>query len=208
MLKDEDRIAFAESFNPEPNEYMTETELMARGFVQVGKNTKISRKCSFYGCDGWIGHDVRIDDFCIIKGRVTLHPFVHLAAYCMVSGAHAPVVLKDFVGVAARATILSGSDDYSADTLGNPCTPPDYTTIIKGPVTIGLGTMVGAHVVILPNVTIGEGASIGSGCVIARDVPNGGVVRMAPPILKDRRRDHIRIKAFAVRVYENMDGEP
>ncbi len=190
-----------------PGEYLSKSELVAIGFTKVGKNTKISRKCSFYGITGWIGDDVRVDDFCIIKGHVELHDYVHLAAYGMVSGAHAPVIIESFVGIAARGTILSGSDDYAADTLGNPCTPPEYTTIIKGPVRIGLGTMIGAHCVILPNVTIGIGASIGAGCIIAWEIPDGGYVRAALGRVKDRRRDFERIKALAVRVLENKDGE-
>ena len=186
--------------------YLSVDELKNIGFKSVGENTKISRQCCFYNITGSIGAHVRIDDFCILKGSVELYPYVHIASFGMISGAHATVRIKDFVGIAARATILSGSDDYAADTLGNPCTPADYTTIIKGPVTIGLGTMIGAHVVILPNVHIGEGASIGSGCLVWKDIPDGGMVRAPKSILMDKKRDFNRIKELAVRVYENAEG--
>ncbi len=190
------------------SDYLSVAELHALGFGSVGKNTKISRKCSFYGISGYIGDDVRVDDFCIFKGHVELQDYVHLAAYGMVSGAHAPVVIERFVGIAARATILSGSDDYSADTLGNPCTPEEYTTIIKGPVKIKLGAMIGAHCVIMPNVTIGEGSSIGSGCMVSFNVPDGGIVRSRSTVLSTKRRNVNRIKQFALEILENKDGEP
>lgn len=184
-------------------------ELEFMGFKRVGKNTQISRKCSFYKISGFIGDNVRIDDFCILKGHIEIGSYVHLCAYCMVSGAAAPVTIGDFVILAARCSVYSGSNDHGADFLGGPLVPAEYVKECVGPVKVGLGTLVGAHCVILPNVDIGAGASIGSGCVVSFNVPDGGIVRLASNTitLKENRRDYNRIKQLAAMVMKNHHGQ-
>lgn len=177
--------------------FLSADELIALGFRKVGRNVTISRKCSFYKISGSIGDNVRVDDFCILKGHIEIGSHVHVAAYGMISGAFAPVIIGNFVSLAARASIYSGSDDHSADRLGGAFVPAEHAEVIKGPVTVGPGTLVGAHCVILPNVAIGIGASIGSGCVVAQDVPDGGMLRAPRAVLLDRRRDAGRIRAMA-----------
>jgi len=112
-------------------------ELKAFGFSDVGDNIQVSRRCSFYRISGRIGSNVRIDDFCIFKGHVEIGSYVHVAAFCSVSGAFAKVELKDFCTLSNRVSIFTGSDDYSADTLNNSEVPEEFTTIKKGPVVIG-----------------------------------------------------------------------
>jgi acetyltransferase-like isoleucine patch superfamily enzyme len=190
----------------EPSPYLSVDELKEIGFSVVGRGNKISRNCSFYGVKGFIGDNVRVDDFCIIKGHVELHDYCHVASYVMISGAHAQVIVGAFCGLAARTTIFTGSDDYGADTLGCPETPDIYCTRIKGPITFGVGAMIGAHSVVLPNVHVGDGASAGCGCVISNDLPAGGIMRAAPSVVYARRRNWQKIKELALRVLENHDG--
>ncbi len=49
-----------------------------------------------------------------------------------------------------------------------------------GPVRLGPGAWLGAHVVVLPGVTIGEGAIVGSNAVVTRDVDAGETVAGVP----------------------------
>lgn len=188
--------------------YFSRNELMLAGFRSVGKNVEISRKCSLYNIDGTLGHNVRIDDFCILKGRVEIGNYVHLAAYCMVSGTDMLAKIEDFVGVAARLSLFTGSDDYSADTLGNPTVPEEWKTTIKGPVTVGFGTMIGSHVVILPNVRIGDACSVGAGSVVHRDMEEGSIMRAAASqIIPNKKRDVSKVRALGYRLLaETVDG--
>ena len=66
-------------------------ELKEIGFSEVGDNIQVSRKCSFHQISGRIGSNVRIDDFCIFKGNITIGSHVHIAAFCSISGAFARV---------------------------------------------------------------------------------------------------------------------
>jgi len=183
--------------------YLSVQELHDIGFTKVGKNPRISNKSSFYGISGRIGDNVRIDDFCVLKGSVALGSFVHIASFGLISGAHAPVEIGDFVTLSARTTVLTGTDDFGAeDSLNN----SEYASIIIGPIKIELGTIIGAGALILPNVTVGVGASIGAGCIVFQDVRPGEKLRHAST-RSVGTRDHARIKALACRVWENIDGE-
>ncbi len=175
-------------------------ELRQFGFTTVGTNVKVSRKCSLYAIKGTLGDHIRIDDYCTLKGEVVIGSYVHIAAYVMISGAFGRITFKPFSSSAARSTFFSGSDDHRVSGLNNPMPPQEFVSTIKGPVTIGTGTLVGAHCVVLPNVTIGDGASIGSGCVVYRQVPDGGVLRMPAAILQLQRRDYKAITALAAQV--------
>lgn len=179
--------------------YFSADELKEIGFSTVGADCQISRKSSFYGISGRIGDRVRIDDFCIFKGRVEIGSHIHVAAFCSVSGAAAEVQLKDFCTLSNRVSIFTGSDDYTANTLNNSQLPDAYTTVRSGKVTIGSAVLIGAHSVILPGVTIGDGGSVGAMTVVNRSVPEGGMVRApaAVGVLSERKRDVGKIMAMA-----------
>ena len=61
-------------------------ELKEIGFKSVGENVLISRKVSIYSPQKIsIGNNVRIDDFCILSGNITLGNYCRIAAYCALS---------------------------------------------------------------------------------------------------------------------------
>ena len=67
--------------------YMTEEDLANSGFRKVGKNVKMHTKASIYNCnDIEIGDNCRVDDYCVLSGRVAIGRFVHLAPGCLVAG--------------------------------------------------------------------------------------------------------------------------
>ncbi len=174
-------------------------ELKAFGFSDVGDNIQVSRKCSFYRISGFIGSNVRIDDFCIFKGHVEIGSYVHVAAFCSVSGAFAKVELKNLCTLSNRVSIFTGSDDYSADTLNNSQVPEEFTAINKGPVVIGQAVLIGAHSVILPGVTIGDAGSVGAMAVVTKSTAPGEMARAtsAVAVVGARKRDVGKIMATA-----------
>ena len=55
------------------NNFYDAQELKEFGFAKVGINVLISRKASIYGAKNMsIGSNVRIDDFCILSGKITI----------------------------------------------------------------------------------------------------------------------------------------
>jgi acetyltransferase-like isoleucine patch superfamily enzyme len=183
----------------EQSAFFNADELVAIGFTEVGSDIQISRKSSFYKISGRIGDNVRIDDFCIFKGHIEIGSYVHVAAFCSVSGAYAKVVLEDFCTLSNRVSIFTGSDDYTADTLNNSQVPEEFTSVRKGAVTIGKAVLIGAHSVVLPGITVGDGGSVGAMAVVNRSVPSGGMARAPATIatLSARKRDVTKIMAMA-----------
>ena len=65
--------------------FYTEEELKGLGFRHIGNGVCISRKASIYGAQNIsLGDHVRIDDFCILSGRIEIGSYVHVAAYTSV----------------------------------------------------------------------------------------------------------------------------
>lgn len=77
-------------------------------------------------------------------------------------GAHAQITLGDYVGIGARAVILTATHEITNVTLR-------HGPLLHKPVTIGRGSMIGAASLIMPGVTIGEGVVVGAGSVVVKD---------------------------------------
>lgn len=145
------------------NSFYSEEELKEIGFKSIGKNTKISRKCSIYGAAHMsIGDNVRIDDFCILSGKISIGNNIHIAAYSALYGGQDGISIDDFANLSSRVSVYSVSDDYSGETMTNPTVPDEYKNIESAPIHIGRHSIIGSNAVILPGVVIAEGSSFGS----------------------------------------------
>jgi len=169
--------------------YYSEIELQALGLKSIGKNVQISRLTCFYSPDNIsIGDEVRIDDFCILSGRIEIGCFVHIAPYCGLYGNYG-IVMKDFSGLSSRVSIYSGSDDYSGNYLTNPTVPEKYKNIHSGEVILEKHAIIGASSVILPNVKIGEGTAVGSLSLVIKDLEPWKIYGGIPcKLIRDRNR--------------------
>jgi len=157
------------------NEHYSRDELLAFGFAEVGSNVSVSRKSSLYAISGSLGSNIRIDDFCILKGRIRIGSYVHVSSHCSLSGARGEVTMSDCAGLSSHVSIFTGSDTYEQNFLNGPTVPPEYVKTITGNVRIGQAVVVGAHTVVLPGVDIGDGASIGAMCIVAKNCEPGAV---------------------------------
>ena len=147
--------------------FMSEEQLANLGFKKLGKNVLISDKASIYNADQIeIGDNSRIDDFCVISGKVNIGRNVHIAVFCNVAGGTEGIVLEDFSGLAYGCHVFTQSDDYSGRTLTNPTVPTKFKGEAKKPVRIGRHAIVGTSSLIFPGVTLAEGTSVGALSVV------------------------------------------
>ncbi len=169
--------------------FYSETELKNLGLKSYGKNVLISKKCSIYSPEKIsVGNNVRIDDFCIISGNVTLGSNVHISAYSALYGAKG-IEFKDNSGCSARTTIYSAMDDFSGDYLIGPMHPEDTTHVTGGKVTIGHFVQLGAHCLVFPNLTIYDGAVVGALSLVTKDIPEWSIyVGIPARKLRDRSK--------------------
>lgn len=158
------------------SEFYDRDELITLGFRTVGDNCHISKKVSFYAIDGFIGNHVRIDDFCVLKGKIEIGSYVHIASFSLVTGVGGLVRFKDCSALSSGVHIYTASDNYSAPTLSNPTVPREMTQTISGDVEIGVGVVIGAHSVILPSTKIHDGASVGALSIVIGEISHGDVM--------------------------------
>lgn len=161
--------------------FYSEKELDKIGFRKIGKNVLISRKSSFYGVNNIsIGNNVRIDDFCVLSGNITLGNHIHIAVYSAMFGGETGIEMKDFSGLSSRCVIYAESDDYSGKKLTNPTIPKDYRGIISEKVVLNKHVIIGAGTTILPGVEIGEGTAVGSMSLVNKSLKEWGIYAGIP----------------------------
>lgn len=170
------------------NSYYTQNEIESLGLKQVGNPVFISRNTSFYSPETIIiGDNVRIDDFCILSGKITLGSFIHISAYCALYGSHG-IEMEDYTGLSPRCTVFSATDDFSGDYLIGPMVNKEYTNITSGLVLIKRYSQIGAGCVILPELTIGEGVAVGAMSLINKTLSEWSIYA-GIPVKKIRARN-------------------
>ncbi|WP_197539159.1 acyltransferase [Formosa agariphila] len=138
------------------------------GVKSFGTDVYISRFARLYNPgDLVIGSHVRIDDFCILSGKITLGSHIHISAYCALYGKYG-IVMKDFSGLSPRCTLFSASDDFNGDYLMSPMSKPIHNHIISGEIFLEKYSQIGANSTILPNVVVSEGAVTGAMSLVTK----------------------------------------
>ena len=176
--------------------YYSEEQLKGIGFKCLGRNVKISDKASIYNAEQIeIGDNSRIDDFCVVSGKVTIGKYVHIAPFCLLAGGEKGIQMSDFSGLAYHVQIFSQSDDYSGRTLTNPTVPPAYKCETKRTVTLGRHVIVGAGAIVFPGVDIAEGCSVGAMALVSKSTQPWGVYLGNPARrVKERKQDLLQLE--------------
>lgn len=149
--------------------FYSEEELKTLGLKSFGTNVLISKKCSIYGAKNIsVGNNVRVDDFCMLSGNISIGNYVHISAYVGLYGV-AGIEIGNFCGVSPRSTIYSASDDFSGEYMISPMVPEELTNVKKGKVTLKDYVQIGANSIVLPAVTLNEGTATGAFSLVLKD---------------------------------------
>lgn len=172
--------------------FYNDEELRELGFLKVGENVKISRNARFYGSNKMVvGNNVRIDDFCVLSGKINIGNYVHVAVYSAIFAGDAGVILNDFSGMSSRCTIYAESDDYSGEHLTNPTVDKEYLGVISKSVEIGRHVILGASTIVLPGVKIGEGTAVGSMSLVNKSLEPWAIYAGVPCVYKKTRSNKL-----------------
>ncbi|MFC2175544.1 acyltransferase [Bacteroidota bacterium] len=174
--------------------FLTNQQLSKIGFKSLGHNVLISDKASIYGAEKInIGSNVRIDDFCILSGDITLHNYIHISAFSALYGRFG-IELFDFTGLSPRSTVFSASDDFSGQFMISPMVPDELTQLESGKVVLEKFAQVGAGSVIMPNLVLAEGTVIAAMSMVKRSTQSWGIYGGCPAeFLKNRNRNIIEL---------------
>lgn len=160
--------------------FLSTEELTNLGFISFGNNVLISDKASIYNPEHMIiGSNVRIDDFCILSGQITLGDYIHIAAYSALYGKFG-IEMESFTGLSPRCTIFSASDDFSGHYLISPMVSEQFTEVTGGLILIKRLSQIGAGTIIMPNITINEGVAVGAMSFVNIDLQEWGIYAGVP----------------------------
>ena len=176
--------------------FYSESELKKLGLKRFGANVKISRKASLYGVDLMIiGNNVRIDDFCILSGKISIGNYIHIAAHSWVYGGDKGVTLDDYSNISSMVSIYAVSDDYSGISMTNPMIPIEFKKVDSREVKIGRHVIIGTHSVVLPGVILREGSAFGAFSFINHDSEKWSINAGIPfKKIKDREKYVLKLE--------------
>lgn len=178
------------------NSYYNYNELSCLGLKSIGQNVKISKKASIYGAENiLLGDNVRIDDFCILSGKIDIGNYVHIAAYSALYGSDKGIFIDDFASISSRVCIYSVSDDYSGKSMTNPTIPDEYKDVDNRAVFIEKHVIIGSTSIILPGVTLKEGSAFGCFSLVKENSEPWSInVGIPARKIKDRERQAIMLE--------------
>ena len=173
------------------NSYYSEEELGLLGLKSFGKNVMISRKTSIYSAEKIsVGNNVRIDDFCVLSGAITIGNYVHINPYNGIFAGSSSVVIEDYTSLSTKISIYAISDDYSGEHFTSTLLPDSRQFMKEGVVVIKKYVIIGSGTVILPGVTIEEGCAIGAQSLIKSDTKPWGIYAGSPlKFIRTRSRE-------------------
>jgi galactoside O-acetyltransferase len=172
--------------------FYTEEELQNMGFKKVGSDVLISRKASIYAPEKVsIGDNVRIDDFCILAGKIILGSHIHIGVHCVLHGSDHGITLEDYSGLSSGVTIYSAMDDFSGDYLVGSTQNIETRHVEGGPVVMKKCTGVLTNSIVFPNVTIGEGTMVGAYSIVNQDLEDWYIYMGVPARRIKKRKDDL-----------------
>lgn len=153
------------------NSFVSAETIKSYGFKECGEDVKISKNACFYGIENIkIGNKVRIDDFCILSGNITIGNNVHIAAGTFLFGGKAGIYIGDYSTLSSRCGVYAVSDDYSGESMTNPTIPEKYKNVKEDPVFIDRHVIIGTGTSILSGVSIAEGVAVGSMSLVLKNL--------------------------------------
>jgi galactoside O-acetyltransferase len=176
--------------------FYNEEELSKLGLKKYGKNVLISRNACLYGTENMeIGDNTRIDDFCVLSGKITMGNYIHIAPFCLLAGGQKGITMHDFSGLSSKVSLYAASDDYSGSSLTNPTVDEKFKHVISEEIILERHVIIGATSVILPGVTLKEGSAVGSMSLVVKDAEPWMIYAGIPakPV-KERNKDLLKME--------------
>jgi acetyltransferase-like isoleucine patch superfamily enzyme len=183
------------------NSFYSDDELIKLGLKSFGRDVFISRFVNFYNAEEIeIGNNVRIDDFCILSGKIKLGSHIHVSAFSALYGRFG-IELEDYTGLSPRCTLFSAVDDFSGKFMIGPMIKTKYTNVTTGKILIKKYSQIGCNTVILPGVEVGEGSAVGALSLVTKDLQPWKLYAGIPAKeIKDRSKDMLRFVSYDLRL--------
>ncbi|MEG1523722.1 MAG: acyltransferase [Clostridia bacterium] len=176
--------------------YYSEQEMETMGFRSFGKDVLLSRKASFYGAKSMsFGDNVRVDDYCIFIGNITLRSHIHIGGFCGLHASMGSITMDDFSTLSSNVTIYAASDDYSGRVMTNAVIPEVYKNTHFSDIRIEKHVIIGTGSTLLPDASVGEGAAVGAMSLVNKPIESWGIYAGIPcRRINDRSRELLQME--------------
>jgi acetyltransferase-like isoleucine patch superfamily enzyme len=176
--------------------YLSQSVLENLGFKYLGKNVKISDTAKIYNANLIrIGNNSRIDDFCVLSGKIDIGRNVFMGVHGNLAGGINGIELSDFVTMAYYVNLFTQSDDYHGETLTNSTIPRKYKNEKFGCIRVGKHAIIGSNSVIMPDAHIAEGCSVGAMSLVTKPTEPWGIyVGIPAKRVKNRKQDLLELE--------------
>lgn len=78
----------------------------------------VSKKVSIYNLSViLVGNYVRIDDFCILSGKIIIGSYLYILVYIVLYGGEVGIEMYDFVNILVKIIVYVVFDDFSGNIL-------------------------------------------------------------------------------------------
>lgn len=145
------------------NSYYSNEELLNFGFKSLGKNVLISRNARFYNCEKIeIGNNVRIDDFCVLSGKIILKNYIHISLGVSLIAGDAGIEIGNHCCVSVKCSIFAITDNFNGDFLVGPLEKLDKRNVIEQKIILEDYVVVGCNTVLLPGAYLSIGVAVGA----------------------------------------------
>ncbi len=182
------------------NSFYSFEELSKLGLRSFGENVLISKKSSIYSPQKIsIGNNVRIDDYCILSGNITIKNNVHISAYTGLYGG-GEIIIGNYSGCSQRCTLISASDDFSGEYMIGAVIDDSFKNVNYGKIELEDYVQLGSGTIVLPDVTIKEGAVVGAMSLVNRNIESWTINYGIPCRRKKERSKKLLAK---VKEYES-----
>lgn len=183
--------------------FLSDNEL--KKFKFVGENVKLSSNATFYHPETIeIGDNSRIDDFCVLSGKIKIGKNVHIATHNILAGGESGLKIGDYVGIAAKCHIFCKSDDYKGGYFNGPTVNKKYTNQLDKSINVKKHVLIGTNVLVLPGTLIGEGSSVYLNSVAKGELEDWSIFS-GNPIRKVGERDKA-LKALELEFIKESGG--
>ena len=137
---------------------------------QIHKTAIIKRKVE-------MGDHIAIDPFFYMTTGGIFRHWIHINSHVsVIGGEDARLFIGNHVAISTGCRLICRSDDFTKKGYAIPFMEEKFQTPKYGRyIAIKNGAILGANVVVLPDVTIGEGAAIGANSMVNCDVPDNEI---------------------------------
>ncbi|OED34214.1 galactoside O-acetyltransferase [PVC group bacterium (ex Bugula neritina AB1)] len=188
--------------------FYTREELQKLNLKSFGRKVLISRNAKMYNVSNIeIGDNVRIDDFCILSGKIKLGSHIHIASGVYMFAGDAGIEVEDFSGLSPRCSVFAISDNFSGQWLTSPVIYDEYRNVSSKKIILKKYTLVGTDTVILPGVIMAEGSTVGAKSLVRKKTEPWTVYNGSPAKkIKARSKDLLNLEKKFLKTWNSENA--